>query len=74
MIMEQTIYTVHAFRWGNHEKHSYPVGVFDSLKKARESAEHEVKDRGGKYNCEIYQFKINIGRTDNFQCIYEVCA
>lgn len=63
------IYTVHAYRWGDREKHSYPVGVFDSLDLAEISAKAEEYERGGKYDCEIYEWELNCGRNRDFKTL-----
>lgn len=56
---ERKCYVVTAYRWGNHELHSYVVGAFDSFDLAKKAAEYEEVCRGGKYDCEIICFEIN---------------
>ena len=58
------LYVVHAYRWGDREKHSYHVGVFDKEERAIEAAEYEQLERGGKYECEIYKTPINNDRRE----------
>ena len=53
------VYTVTAHRWGEYESHSYLLGVFDDLQKAISAAKTEEGFRGGKYECEILEFRMN---------------
>jgi len=55
------VYTVHAFRFGDTERHSYIVGVFSDEEKAIRAAEEEEAYRGGKYACEVLVWSINEG-------------
>lgn len=50
------IYTVHAYRWGDRECHSYTVGVYTTEEKALFIAEKSTTQRGGKYECEVLSF------------------
>lgn len=52
------IYTVHAYRWGGRENHSYPVGVYQTEKDALTAAVETEQHRGGKYECEVYKWDI----------------
>ncbi len=54
--MKNTIYTVHAYRWGDREMHSYPVGVYSKKHAALKAAEAEEDYRGGKYECEVLEW------------------
>jgi len=54
--MTTRIYTVHAYRWGDRECHSYTVGVYTMRTKALASAKREKEQRGGKYECEVLSF------------------
>ena len=56
--MEQLIYTVHAYRWGDRECHSYSVAVSSSKEQALEQADHEEDYRGGKYKCEVLEWNL----------------
>lgn len=56
--MEQLIYTVHAYRWGDRECHSYSVGVCTEKDQALVLAEHEEDYRGGKYKCEVLEWTL----------------
>lgn len=61
--MSQQIYTVHAYRWGDRELHSYSVGVYPKKHAALQAAEAETEYRGGKYECEVIEWVI--GRLSN---------
>lgn len=53
------IYTVTAYRWGDREKHSYIVGVYNQKDAALKAAEFEEDYRGGKYGCEVLEWDLN---------------
>lgn len=53
------IYLVTAYRWGNREKHSYPVSIRSSLPDALDDAEREEEWRGGKYVCEVLEWELD---------------
>lgn len=53
-----TVYTVHAYRWGDRQRHSYTVGVFADEEAALQAATEEEDLRGGKYGCEVLQMTI----------------
>lgn len=53
-----TVSTVHAYRWGDRERHSYTVGVFPDDDTALQAATEEEDLRGGKYVCEVLQMTI----------------
>lgn len=55
------VYTVHAFRWGNIESHSYIVGVYTSESAAIKAADVEEEWRGGKYICRIEEWTLGVG-------------
>ena len=54
------VYVVHAFRWGDREKHSYIAGVYTCEQKAIERGEYERDYRGGKYECEVLKFTVGV--------------
>jgi hypothetical protein len=65
--MIDRVYVVTAYRYGDHEKHSYVVGAYTTIKKAMFAKEGEERYRGGKYECEIVDMKLNFvneGWTD----------
>ena len=63
--MKQTIYTVHACRWGDTETHSYIVGVYTKKQAAVNAAITEEEYRGGKYMCAVLEWMMNEGRAGN---------
>ena len=54
--MKSKIYTVHAYRWGLRNTHSYSVGVYSKKHAALKAAEAEKEWRGGKYECEVIEW------------------
>lgn len=63
--MSKTIYTVHAYRWGDRECHSYSVGVYSHKHAALKAAQTESDYRGGKYECEVLEWTLDSGREGN---------
>ena len=63
--MKPTVYTVHAYRWGDHERHSYIVGVYAKKHAALKAADVEENYRGGKYICEVLEWTLGVGATGN---------
>lgn len=63
---KQLIYTVTAYRHGNHNDHSYIVGAFTEINNAMAFADTETSDRGGKYACEVEEIELdkNYGTLD----------
>jgi hypothetical protein len=51
-----TIYLVTAYRWGSSNRHQYQVYCGIDKTKANALARAEVADRGGKYDCVVYEF------------------
>jgi len=59
------VYVVTAYRWGDHEKHSYVVGVYSSEKLASQAKDNEESYRGGKYECHIDRMTLdNVPKYD----------
>ena len=54
--MKRKIYTVHAYRWGDKQLHSYLFGVYSKKHAALNAAEEETEYRGGKYTCEVIEW------------------
>ena len=52
------VFVVTAYRFGDHEKHSYVVGVYNTYEMARYVGEIEETWRAGKYECEVQEFEI----------------
>ena len=63
--MKPTIYTVHAYRWGDRECHSYSVGVYRKKHAALKAADKEADYRGGKYECEVLEWTLDNGMEGN---------
>ena len=58
------VYTVHAYRWGDRECHSYTVGVYTKEHAALKAAEEVKEHRGGKYECEVLEIVPNSKHED----------
>ena len=56
--MSKKVYVVTAYRFGDRERHSYIVGIYDTEATAILASEDEENFRGGKYLCEILQSKV----------------
>lgn len=63
--MNPTVYTVHAYRFGDRERHSYTVGVYSKKHAAMKAADTEEDYRGGKYTCEVLEWMLDSGREGN---------
>jgi len=61
------IFTVIANRWGDAEKHTYFVGVYDDVVRAYRAAISEEYYRGGKYECVVHESELN---AKNFSDIH----
>lgn len=55
------MFTVRAVRGGEPEGQSYIVGVYSSASAALEAARTEDADRGGKYECEVLEWSLDLG-------------
>lgn len=53
------LYIVEALRGGDRERHSYVLGIWDTLEAAKEAARRHVEYRGGKYSCQVNQCQLN---------------
>lgn len=54
------VFNVHAYRFGDRERHSYLVGIYSTRAKAKNAAKHEEAIRGGnKYRCEIIEIELD---------------
>jgi len=59
--MKPTVYTVHAYRHGDRDCHSYSVGVYSKKHAALKAAQTESDYRGGKYECEVLEWALDSG-------------
>ncbi len=70
--MKPTIYTVHAFKYGDREHHSYIVGVYSKKLRAIKAALTEEEYRGGKYACEVLEWSVDVGLEGNHANVAKV--
>ena len=69
-----TIYTVHAYRYGDRERHSYSVGVYSKKAAALKAAQIETDYRGGKYSCEVLEWALDSGIAGNHKPVKAILA
>lgn len=53
------VYVTIAYRWGDHQGHSYIVGVYETKERAKLAGEVEETWRGRKYECEVQEFPLD---------------
>lgn len=54
------VFNVHAYRFGDRERHSYLVGIYSTKAKAKRASKQEETIRGGnKYRCEIIEIELD---------------
>jgi len=58
MPISNKIYTVHAYRLGDRERHSYIVGVYMDKELSLKASIDEEYWRGGKYVCEVCEWRL----------------
>lgn len=58
------LYVVTMYRWGDCNKHSYVLGVFDNEVTAKMQGIKEETFRGGKYSPDITDWNLNKTFTD----------
>lgn len=54
-------YIVIAYRYGHRDGHSYLVDICGGIDTAKEAAEKEANERGGKYSVLVFTKQINTG-------------
>ena len=54
------MYLVMAYRYGQRDGYSFPVGIFDTLERAKNEATMHRQFRGGKYDHKIYLLESNV--------------
>ena len=59
------VYVVTMYRWGNHEDHSYVLGVWSHPIVAENNGLTEESFRGGKYEHEVTEWTIDGNEHDN---------
>ena len=52
---DKMFYIVEALRWGDRESHSYVLGLYSELDRAKSAADSHSEYRGGKYVCQVFQ-------------------
>ena len=62
----ELVYTVHAYRFGDRDLHSYSVGVYSDKDSALDAARIETDYRGGKYDCEVLEWELDSGIEGRF--------
>lgn len=60
----KTVYVVTMYRYGNHEKHSYVLGVWSTKKEAQRMGNVEELWRGDKYTAEITEWIVDANEFD----------
>ena len=68
MSLDNKVYTVHSYRFGDRENHSYIVGVYSSPEKALKEAELEELNRRGEYVCEVIEWEIDSRFEEDTGC------
>lgn len=58
---KRVAYTVTAYRWGDRNMYSYVVGVYSKKHSALKAAQVEKEYRGGKYECEVIEWTLDLG-------------
>jgi hypothetical protein len=58
------VFVVTAYRWGSNENHSYVVGVYSTMERAKKAGDLEESYRGGKYSCHILDVELDYMSAD----------
>jgi len=58
-VKKNALYVVHMLRYGDREKHSYILGVFDKMHHAQQAGAAEQAYRGNKYSPDIVECVLN---------------
>lgn len=70
---DMKVFVVTAYRFGDREKHSYVVGVFDDLERAIHHAKAEREWRAGKYECEVISMPLNASKQNRqHEVLYKI--
>lgn len=69
-----TLYVVEMIRYGDREKHSYVIGVFDNHDLATKAGDVHTVWRGGKYVPVITRHELNSGPSDEELNYYQQCS
>jgi len=68
-----TIFTVIAYRFGELDRTSYFVGVYDDIARAYRAAIAEEYWRGGKYECVVHESELNESDIEKEEWCAEQC-
>lgn len=73
MTDKKMFYIVEALRWGDRESHSYIVGLYSELDRAKAAADAHSEYRGGKYSCQVFQCAVDeeVDTDWNASLLYE---
>jgi len=72
MAKENEMYVVIAYKYGDREKHSYTVGIFDKKHAAKTCADSHTDYRGGKYACVVERCFMNRFENDDDEYSIEI--
>ena len=60
-----SVFVTTMYRYGDREKHSYVLGVWSSSEVAMQAGQTEALWRGGKYEPEVTEWKIDTNEFDD---------
>ena len=60
-----SVFVTTMYRYGDREKHSYVLGVWSSREIAMQAGETEALWRGGKYEPEVTEWKVDANEFDD---------
>ena len=60
-----SVFVTTMYRYGDREKHSYVLGVWSSRGGAMQAGQTEALWRGGKYEPEVNEWKIDANEFDD---------
>ena len=68
------MYLIWATRWGNKEKHSYPIAIMENLERSKEVALEHYRYRGDKYSCYVFEVELDFYDEEckNWKEVYAV--
>ena len=64
--IDMSVFVTTMYRYGNHEKHSYVLGVWSSEGAALRAGKIEERWRGDKYKPEVTEWRMD---ANEFDCI-----
>jgi hypothetical protein len=60
-----SVFVTTMYRYGDREKHSYVLGVWSSSEVAMQAGQTEALWRGGKYEPEVTEWKVDANEFDD---------